>query len=204
MRKTVLGLLAAVIVAATAAPSFAQIEQPSQITIQATGLVTKDSNDQIPSNNVRSTAGLLVGYSYQFTKWIGVEGNYGYTRDYQNYGTSTGASSLQTDFHEATGALVVHFPVHVRGVNPYALAGGGALVFRPTQQAQAAFTGAQIQTRGAFVYGGGVDFNITNHYGLRAEYRGLVDQVPDFTVGSLTTNKWTNISQPSVGFFFRF
>src|SRR5580658_1968965 len=136
MRKTILGLVAAIVfVAASTATTFAQVEQPSQITVQATGLVTKDTNDQTPSNNVTSTAGLLVGYQYQFNKWLGAEGNYGYTRNYQNYGTLTGASSIQTDFHEITGALLVHFPVHVRGVHPYVLAGGGALVFRPTQQA---------------------------------------------------------------------
>jgi len=206
MRKTILSLAALIVLAAPAVPTFAQVEGPSQITIQGTGLVTKDSNNQIPSNSVKSTGGLLVGYSYQFNKWVGVEGNYGYSRNNQNFATVTGTSSLQTDFHEVTGALKVFFPVHVRGLNPYALAGGGGLVFRPTQQTQARYAGAQLQTRGAFVYGGGVDINITHNFGVRAEYRGLVYEVPDFTIGALTTstNKWTHLAQPSAGFYFRF
>jgi opacity protein-like surface antigen len=184
-----------------AVPGFAQVEQHSQINIQATGLFTRDTNGQVPSNSVTQTTGLLAGYSYQFTDWIGVEGNYGYTRNDERFGGFAGTTGVQTDFHEVTGALIVRFPLatHVR---PYVLGGGGALVFNPTQQN--ALVGLDQQTRGAFVYGGGVDFDITNHFGIRAEYRGLVYKVPDFTLDTLTLDRYTHLAQPSAGIFFRF
>src|SRR5262247_3389468 len=100
--------LAAVIVAVIASAStvLAQEEQPSQITIQGTALVTRSSKDQIPSNEASKSGGFLVGYSYQFNRWLGAEGNYGYSRNTNNFTTLGGLSSLEADFHEVTGALV--------------------------------------------------------------------------------------------------
>jgi opacity protein-like surface antigen len=198
-----LGLVAVIAaVAASATTVFAQVEQPSQISIQGTALITKSSTDQIPTNDATKSGGLLVGYSYQFSNWLGAEGNYGYTRNTQNFLTLGGPSSLQADFHEVTGAFVVHFPIKVRSVRPYALAGAGALIFDPTDKI--VVTGAERQTRGTFVYGGGANFDITKNFGVRAEYRGLLYKVPDFSLNNLNLDKFTHLAQPSAGFYFRF
>ena len=201
--KKVLGFVAVVVlVAASASTALAQVEQPSQISIQGTALVTKSTTDQIPSNDVTKSGGFLVGYSYQFSRWLGAEGNYGYSRNTNNFTTFGGLSSLEADFHEVTGALVAHIPVKARGIRPYVLGGGGALVFDPTDKF--VVTGAERQTRGTFVYGGGANFDITSSFGLRAEYRGLVYKVPDFNVSTLNLDKFTHLAQPSFGFYFRF
>ena len=198
-----LGLIAVIAaVAVSATTALAQVEQPSQVSIQGTALITKSSKDQIPSNDATKSGGLLVGYSYQFSRWFGAEANYGYTRNSQNFITLGGPSSLQADFHEVTGALVAHIPVKVRSVRPYVLGGGGALVFDPTEKF--IVTGAERQTRGAFVYGGGADFDITKNFGVRAEYRGLVYKSPDFGLSSLNTDAVTHTAQPSAGIVFRF
>jgi outer membrane immunogenic protein len=201
--KKTLGFTAVIMaVAVSASTALAQVEQPSQISIQGTALVTKDSTDQIPSNEVTKSGGFLVGYSYQFSRWLGAEANYGYSRNTNNFVTLDGPSALQANFHEVTGALVAHFPVNVRGVRPYVLGGGGALVFDPTNKF--IVTGAERQTRGTFVYGGGANFDITHNFGLRAEYRGLVYKVPDFNVNAFNLDKFTHLAQPSFGFFYRF
>jgi opacity protein-like surface antigen len=202
-KSALLGLVAVITaVAVSESTALAQEEQRSQISVQGTGLVTKSSNDQIPSNEATKSGGLLVGYSYQFNRWFGAEGNYGYTRNTQNFITLGGPSSLQADFHEVTGALVAHIPVNVRSVRPYVLGGGGALVFDPTDKF--IVSGAERQTRGTFVYGGGANFDITRTFGVRAEYRGLVYKVPDFGLDRLNLDKFTHLAQPSVGFFVRF
>jgi opacity protein-like surface antigen len=200
--KNALFGLVALVFALPATTAFAQVEQPSQITVQGTALVTKSSNDQTPSHEATKSGGFLVGYSYQFNRWLGAEGNYGYTRNTQNFVTLGGPSSLEADFHEFTGALVAHIPVTPSRVRPYVLGGGGALVFDPTDKF--VVNGAERQTRGTFVYGGGADFDITRNFGVRAEYRGLVYKVPDFEINSLNVDKFTHLAQPSVGFFVRF
>jgi opacity protein-like surface antigen len=182
----------------------AQVEQPSQITLQGTALIAHDSTSDSGSISRRETksGGFLVGYSYQFNNWTGLEGNYGYTRNIQNYFGTAAQSSVQADIHELLGSFVVHIPARVSHVRPYVLAGAGALIFDPTDQSIG--NGVTRQTKAAFVYGGGVNYDITHSFGVRAEYRGLVYNVPDFNVSSLHLDKVTHLAQPSVGFFFRF
>jgi opacity protein-like surface antigen len=181
--------------------AMAQVEQPSQVNFQGTALITKDSTTPSGSHRATESGGLLVGYSYQFNKWAGVEGNYGYTRNTQNYLGSFGQSSIRANTHEVTGSFVFHIPARIRNVRPYALAGGGALVFDPVNNQQA---NIDRQTKGTFVYGGGANFDVTRNFGIRAEYRGLVFKTPDFTVNALNLDKVTHLAQPSVGFFVRF
>jgi opacity protein-like surface antigen len=182
--------------------AYAQVEQPSQISIQGTGLITKSTDNNGSTYDTTKSGGFLLGYSYQFNSWAGLEGNYGYTRNTQNFSAQSSASAIQANVHEVTGSFVAHFPTGVRGVHPYALAGGGALVFDPTTKY--IVSGSQAQTRGAFVYGAGVNFDVVQNFGIRAEYRGLVYKAPDFTLDNLNLDKFTHLAQPSVGFFFRF
>lgn len=202
--KSLLAAVAVSLVLSTAA--MAQVEQRSQVSVQGTALITKDTNsDSSPlSQNTTKSGGFLVGYSYQFNSWAGAEGNYGYTQNTLNTFGSFGQSSIRSDFHEITGSFVAHIPVRARGVRPYALAGGGALVFNPTDDAIVANTGIDRQTKGAFVYGGGANFDIARNFGVRAEYRGLVYKAPDFKLDRLNLDKITHLAQPSVGFYFRF
>ena len=116
--------------------AFAQVEQPSQITVQGTALITKDSTSDSTStlNRATKSGGFLLGYSYQFNNWAGLEGNYGYTRNTQDYFGSFSQSAVQANTHELTGSFVFHIPLKVANVRPYALAGAGALVFDPTDK----------------------------------------------------------------------
>jgi opacity protein-like surface antigen len=195
-------LAAAIVIGAFATSAMAQVENPSQISVQGTALVTKDSNADSTANRATKSGGLLLGYSYQFNRWAGAEGNYGFTRNTQNYTDSIGLSSVQANIHEFTGAFVAHIPVNILKIRPYALAGAGALVFDPTDKFVLA--GSERQTKPAFVYGGGVNFDVTHNFGVRAEYRGLTFKVPDFSLGALNVDKVTHLAQPSIGFFVRF
>lgn len=198
----VAGVLAGTFVFTSSA--FAQVEHPAQISIQGTALITKDSTAASTSTTHRSTesGGLLVGYSYQFNRWAGAEGNYGFSRNTQRYVAAGSASSIETDIHQVLGSFMFHIPVAAEKLRPYALAGGGALIFNPTDRF--AVGGIDRQTKAAFVYGGGVDFGLTPNFGVRAEYRGFVYKVPNFTINSLNLDKVTHLAQPSVGFFVRF
>jgi opacity protein-like surface antigen len=89
-------------------------------------------------------------------------------------------------------------------IQPFALAGGGALVFDPAGNSGGTFVGATSEARGAFLYGGGADYVFTRHFSFRAEYRGLVYKAPSFNVAGLNADSWTNAAQPSAGIVFRF
>src|SRR5262249_44305583 len=113
MKKTILASVAGLVLFGGAA--MAQVEQPQQLSGQGTALITKDSTNAAGTNQATRSGGFLVGYSYQFNNWAGVEGNYGWTRNTQNYLGSFGGSSVRSDMHEVTGSFVFHIPVPVSG-----------------------------------------------------------------------------------------
>jgi len=180
-------------------------EAKSEISVQGTGLFTKDTTGQGTTQHGTDTGGVLVGYRYHFNRWLAAEGVYGYGRNTQEFFTTEGLSRIQANLHQATGGFVFNLPSSARfRIHPYLLAEGGALVFDPTGNSFGSVPGAQKQTVGVFADGGGADFPIVRHVSLRAEYRGLVYNAPDFGIKSLDTNTVTHAAQPSAGIVFRF
>jgi opacity protein-like surface antigen len=201
MRKTALIAIVAILLGVAAVAQ----ESRSEVSLQGTGLFTKDTTGQGTTQHATDAGGFLVGYRYHINHWLAAEGVYGYGRNTQEFFTPAGLSRIQANVHQATGGLVLSLPAPARfRIHPYVLAEGGALVFDPTGNAFGSVTGAQKQTVGVFAYGGGADLPIFNHVSLRAEYRGLVYSAPDFGIRELNTNTITHAVQPSAGIVFRF
>jgi len=178
----------------------------SEISVQGTGFFTKNSNGRGIRQTSTDSGGILGGYRYRINHRVSAEASYGWNRNSQVYSSALGLARVQADVHQATGGFVINLPVHYRRMSPYILAEGGALVFRPTHNSFGATPGAQQQTVGAFVYGGGFDYPIPNmkHVSMRFEYRGFVYNAPDFGLRVLNTNTITHTAQPSAGIVYRF
>jgi opacity protein-like surface antigen len=179
-------------------------ESRSDISLQGTGFFTSDTSGQGISRTTSDTGGFMVGYRYHINRWLAAEGDYGFDRLTQRYFGSFGESRVRADVHTVTADLVVNLPLRIRRISTYALAGGGGLTFRPTGNNGGSVLGAGTQGRGAFLYGAGANYALTQHFSLRAEYRGLVYKNPDFGLGALNTDSWTHAAQPSAGIVFRF
>jgi len=179
-------------------------ESRSEVSLQGTGFFTQDTNGRGTSRTTTNTGGFLLGYRYHFNRWLSGEANYGYDRDTQRYFSTGGLSRVQSDVHTVTAAAVVNLPFRISRLNPYVLGGGGSLVFHPTGNADGFVSGANTQAKGAFLYGGGVNYDLTRHWSLRAEYRGYVYKDADFGIKNLNTDSWTHTAQPSAGIVFRF
>ena len=179
-------------------------ESRSEVSLQGTGFFTQDTNGQGISRTTTNTGGFLVGYRYHINRWLAAEANYGYDRDTQKYFSTGGLSRVQSDVDTATAAAVISLPFRISRLNPYVLGGGGSLVFHPTGNAGGFLSGADTQAKGAFLYGGGVDYTLTRHWSVRAEYRGYIYKDADFGVRALNTDSWTHTAQPSAGVVFRF
>jgi opacity protein-like surface antigen len=188
----------------SASPALAQEGRWHEVSVQGTGFFTKDSNGNGLNQHSTDTGGVLVNYRYHFNRWLAAEASYGYNRNTQQNFSLTGASNVQANAHQATGALVVTVPRRIFRLNPYVLAGSGALVFDPTGNPGGVVTGATSQGRAAFLYGGGVDYDLIKHVTLRAEYRGFVYERPDFGLAALHSGQTAHTAQPSAGLVFRF
>jgi opacity protein-like surface antigen len=202
IRKIVIAMVLAVLLSVSEA--MAQEERWQEIGVQGTGFFTKDSSGNGINQHATDTGGFLLSYRYHFNRWLAADASYGYARNTQQNLTSSGPFSVQANVHEATGALVVTAPHRIFRLDPFVLAGVGALVFDPTGNAGGFLSGAQSQARAAFVYGGGADYELTKHFMLRAEYRGFVYERPDFDLATLHSGATTHTAQPSAGIVFRF
>lgn len=175
--------------------------QHSEISAQVTGFFPKDSDGNGVHQESTNSAGLLIGYRHNFNYWLAAEANYGYSRNTQSY-SGVAPVHIQANVHEITGAAVVKLPLGK--LQPFALAGAGALVFDPTNNPGGTFATVGQETKAAFLYGVGADYRLANHFSLRGEYRGLVYKAPSFGIASLDTNGFTHVAQPSAGIVFRF
>lgn len=191
---TVVGLVLTVSTAAVAQ------ENRSEVSVQGTGLFTKDSSNNGIQNHATDSGGVLIGYRYSINHWLAAEANYGWSRNTEDF--FGGAAHVKTNLHEVTGSAVVKLPM-VGRLQPFVRAGGGALVFDPTDNS-GNYAGATRQTRGAVLYGAGADYALTRHLLLRAEYRGFVYKASDFNLRNLNSDAWTHTAQPSAGFVYRF
>ncbi|HTS62401.1 MAG TPA: outer membrane beta-barrel protein [Candidatus Acidoferrales bacterium] len=186
--------------ASIALPAYAQPEEAGrqEVAIQAFGSFVTTTTQNGIDNTATNSGGVLASYRFFFSKHHGVEANYGYARNTQSFTSSAGALGVKTDSHEVSGAYVFRMPLGK--LSPFALAGVGALVFDPHD-----FTGASTQTRAAFVYGGGADWNFSHHLFLRAEYRGFVYNSPTYDLPGLAgTDRISHRAEPSIGFGYRF
>ncbi|HUI78814.1 MAG TPA: outer membrane beta-barrel protein [Bryobacteraceae bacterium] len=183
--------------ASIALPAYAQSAGPERqnVAVQAFGSFVTTTTENGIDNSATNSGGVLGTYRYFFSTHHGIEANYGYSRNTQNY---DGAAAVSTNSHEVSGAYVFRMPF--RKFTAFALAGAGALVFDPRH-----FAGASTQTRAAFVYGAGADLNLSQHIFLRAEYRGFVYNSPTYDVPGLAgLDRVTHRAEPSVGFGYRF
>jgi len=185
-------------VSLAALPLIAQEPGRSEVSVQAFGSWVKNTTQDGIQQGATNSGGVLANYRFFFTKNHGVELNYGYSLNTQNYGLATGPLGIKANQHEVTASYVYRHPF--KRFTPFAQAGVGGLVFDPTD---APF--ADAQARAAFVYGGGADFNLTNKFFVRAQYRGLVYNSPTFDFAPAAgTDRVTHRAEPSVGFGYRF
>jgi len=202
IRKVVVATILGVLMCASGA--IAQEGRWQEISVQGTAFFTKDSSGNGINQHATDTGGFLLSYRYHFNRWLAADASYGYARNTQQNFTSSSQFGVQANVHQATGALVVTAPHRIFRLAPYVLAGTGALVFDPTGNAGGSVSGAQSQSKAAFVYGGGADYDLSRHFTLRAEYRGFVYGRPDFDLAALHSGTTTHTAQPSAGIVFRF
>jgi opacity protein-like surface antigen len=156
--------------------------------------------------------GVLASYRFMLTPSTALEANYGVT--YQNsirfdspsFGvTTTGASpgyKVLTRTQEISGAFVKSFVF--RNWNPFVEAGPAGLIFLPIINLGTTTLDAKQQTEVGGLFGAGFAYEISPSFDIRAEYRGYVTKVPTFGNSQFTTNRWYEISVPTVGVAYHF
>jgi opacity protein-like surface antigen len=148
--------------------------------------------------------GALASYRFMLTPSNAVEGNYGIT--YQNkihyVISNTNHYVILTRTQEASGAFVHSFTY--RKFNPFLEGGAAGLIFLPIRNSGTTNLDAKQQTEIGAVFGGGIAYELSPSFDIRAEYRGLVAKVPTFKDTSFGTNKWYQVYNPVIGIAYHF
>jgi opacity protein-like surface antigen len=164
------------------------------------------------------SAGVLGTFHQSFKPWLGYNVNLGYSRFSENYsrgeafvpnkGTTASPfsefsqGSIDTNLYETTVAYAVRGPKIAR-LSTFAQIGGGGVWFLPTQNPSA----YREQVRLTMVFGGGFNYKLSDHFGVRAEYRGLFYKSPDFRNPNAPipiSKLFTATSEPTVSIVYSF
>lgn len=184
--------------------AMAQDEQNAEVGLQGMVFVTKSaSNINGTSYSATQSAGGLGTLRYHFGPNLSAEFAYGFTRDTQKYNLGTEAFRIQSQVHQVTLAAVFNIG-HPKKFTPYALVGGGMVLFAPSDTQTNNISGAQTQGKVGFVYGAGINYPLQKNFFFRAEYRGLLYSPPNFGFGGLSANSITHSAEPSIGLSYRF
>jgi opacity protein-like surface antigen len=171
-----------------------------------TGKTTADGVAQSPANS----AGGLIELRHISKPYIGYEATYSFNRGNQSYQDTLFAcpvilpsctpptpASIKANAHEVTADWLAS--VKVANLRPFALAGGGLLFDVPVSGQ----TSTSTATKPVFVYGGGLDWGLLPHLGLRLQYRGNLYQAPHLSKLFTNGSTFTNTAEPMIGIYFR-
>jgi opacity protein-like surface antigen len=201
MKKTML-LLGALMLSAVA--GYAQ-ESRQDISISATVPFAPQVTGNSVQKNSSMTLGLLASYRYMLTPRSALELNYGYaqnTQYYQVFGKAYGGIHILQQ--EISAAYV--YNLNFKNFNPFLEAGPGVIIFSPLKDNGT--TNLDVtQTMGiGGLFGGGVAYELSPSFDIRAEYRGFVVKTPTFgKPGNIfNTNRYEIVSTPSIGIAYHF
>ncbi|MBT9331663.1 porin family protein [Paracidobacterium acidisoli] len=176
-----------------------QVLRNSDVSLSAFGQFSSD----VSSNGIQQTTTKSLGgqaaFRHSYHWWLGYEASYGYTRYAERY---TGqVFSYQHNAHEFGGTYLVQGP-HALGLQPFGGVGVSALIFSPSLNGG---QHAEWQGRTAVNFTVGINHPLlTNHIGVRLQYRGLYYKAPDFGQVALKTNSFRITSEPTVGVYLKF
>jgi opacity protein-like surface antigen len=162
-----------------------------------------------PPNTQSATNAVGYGGSvrYEFGGHSALELAATYYRNSQLFynGDTTAFTRVQSNNLEFIGSYIMRLPSNDR-IKPYALLGGGAIVFSPVTDAFTTSGTPQSDTKPTFAYGFGADFPVSEHIALRLQYRGLLHGEPDFKLAAepFGTGQKIHDPEPSIQVVYHF
>lgn len=177
-------------------------ESRQDVSVSAIGLFGPQVNGNSVRQNTSSAVGFLASYRYMLTPRSALELNYSFAQNQQNYYTSFLTGQIHQRQQELSGAYV--YNLNFKNFSPFLEAGVGALVFTPIRDFATTSLDTKQNTNIGALFGGGVAYELSPSFDIRAEYRGFVVKAPNFGLDSFKTNRYEVISMPALGVAYHF
>ncbi len=201
MKKWMLFLACLPLAAAT---GYAQ-ESRMDASVSGAGFFPRNVDANTVQESSTTGFGLLGSYRYLVTPHIALEANYGYDRDIFKFASNVNNARVHTQFQEGS-AEAVYSAFAFHNFYPFIEGGIGGYLFGIINDNKTNFPGLKSNTEIGVPYGGGVAYELSPSFDIRAEYRGIVVKAPDFSApsGFTHTGRYTNISNPVIGVAYHF
>ena len=187
----------------SAAAGYAQ-ESRQDVSVSGTGIFGPTVHGAANvKQDMTGALGVLLSYRYDLTPRTQLELNYSFAQDSQKYVTSFEPyARIHSRQQEATGAYV--YALNFKRFSPFAEVGVGTLIFTPVLDQGTNLLSTKSTKGIAGLFGGGLAYELSPSFDIRAEYRGFVVKAPNFGEANFSTNRYEVISMPTIGVAYHF
>ena len=165
-------------------------------------IATTSVNAQSTGGGTCFGPGVLASYRYLVTPRSGLEVNYQWSQYYTNFIFNNLNFNIHTRLQEISAAYVFNFTF--RNWNPFLEAGPGAFIFSALDDRGTQIFNPKRTTAIGALYGGGIAYELSPSFDIRAEYRGIIVKAPDFGFPQFDTKRYYNVSVPAIGIAYHF
>ena len=194
-------LLGALLVCAAAVGNAQESRQ--DVSASALGVFGPEVHGLGVQENQLGALGFLGSYRYSVTPRSSLEMNYMFNQTSEKF-TPPGRDTVyvHTRQQEISGAYV--YSRNYKNFNPFVEVGVGGIIFTPIRDFKTSQLDTKQNTNIGALAGGGLAYEISPSFDIRAEYRGFLIKTPDFGRADYKTNRYEWLSLPAIGIAYHF
>jgi outer membrane immunogenic protein len=177
-------------------------ESRQDVSVSAIGVFGPQVNGNAVQMTTSPFVGFLGSYRYMMTPRSAVEVNYSFTQNQQNFVTSFITGKIHQRQQEFSAAYV--YNLNFKNFSPFLEAGPAGILFSPIHDYGTTSEDTKRTTGVGGLFGGGVAYELSPSWDIRAEYRAFLVKAPTFGVTNFNTNRYEIISTPSIGIAYHF
>ncbi|HEV2646364.1 MAG TPA: outer membrane beta-barrel protein [Acidobacteriaceae bacterium] len=151
--------------------------------------------------------GLLMSYRYMVTPKSALELNYSFAQNNQKFLFNSNGTTIRIHSREQEFSAAYVYSLNFKRFSPFVEAGGGLIYFTPVLDAGTGLLNTKITKGVGGLFGGGLAYELSPSFDIRAEYRGILVKTPSFgenTSPDLNVNRFEVISVPTIGVAYHF
>ncbi|HUA93122.1 MAG TPA: outer membrane beta-barrel protein [Terracidiphilus sp.] len=157
----------------------------------------------------KNTAGGMVEARYLLRPYVGFEMTYSFYSGSETYSPAPGACALTCankplELGSKSSEIGFDYVASKRFGNLRPFAVGGLGFFISATPGHLTDTGTQTVVRPVFIYGGGLEYALSQHFGIRGQFRDNMYRAPNLSLIYPATGQYTHSMEPMGGVFYAF
>lgn len=207
MRIRRLGGVLAGLVMTVGTLSASAVSAQTDLAVSGYEAFNQNSTGNGVQQTVTNSPGGMLEFRHIQAPWIGYEVTYSLNQEDQTispvkgscgYFCSVPPQALRSKTHEVSVDWVA--AKKFNKIQAFGIGGFGFMIAAPANYNQ---YDLNTSVRIAYVYGGGIDWDLGRRTGLRLQYRGNIYKAPDISFDFPTTGRYTHTAEPMIGVYFR-